>query len=262
MTEIKHVLKEETNQIALINDEEEESKTFHNNKNEQIHKNSRSSFTNQNELISMEIHSLKSKEEQHNTELHSALSTMDADQTADGSQRDIAGFSEFIKPQHSDHIGCINGDHDLGQCNVMNRIIHLLIYYENYSDQKSLNSKSTDTTSIYEYLLSQNYDLATFMEDWHQLKNNHLRSKESVDWIKNHMDIRCNLIRECQYFRRNQRNRDNDIYNIVHAEIVDVILMDVLDSIHTFIFHNMQHQNQHQLANNVEFSDIDDKSDE
>eukprot|EP01084_Bolivina_argentea_P290790 499614_1 len=116
---------------------------------------------------------------------------------------------------------------------------------------------------IFEYISSlKNYDVSLFMDDWYQAKNNHLISEQVIEWITGKMQI-CDDASRCIYLQRHQRVRGKETYaDNIEIDHKNILLRDQLDSIHTFIFHNMQHQNQHLLANNVEFSDIDDKSDE
>eukprot|EP01084_Bolivina_argentea_P290797 499624_1 len=67
---------------------------------------------------------------------------------------------EFVALRSSEYADCQNIEHDTVNCNVIKRILHILLYYHQHPN-----------CSIYEYLSSlKNYDFPTFMEDWHQVK--------------------------------------------------------------------------------------------
>eukprot|EP01084_Bolivina_argentea_P010476 19507_1 len=72
---------------------------------------------------------------------------------------------ELVQPKEGDYIDCHDNAHQSKDCNVLKRILHLLCRYQDHDD-------------MYEYLSSlKDYDLPTFLEDWHQAKNNHLRNE-------------------------------------------------------------------------------------
>eukprot|EP01084_Bolivina_argentea_P298520 514435_1 len=142
---------------------------------------------------------------------------------------------KFVQYRVSDYIDCQTKDHSVENCNVMQRILHLLIYYQQHPQ-----------VEMYDYLtLLDNYDIPTFLEDWHQAKNNHLRGKDGIAWVNNSINIKCAGIKGCEYVGRYQRDRGNDMYDNMKVEIdyKNIILMDQLDSIHTFIFHSMRRRN-------------------
>eukprot|EP01084_Bolivina_argentea_P091701 165054_1 len=146
---------------------------------------------------------------------------------------------DFIPPRESDYIDCQNNKtHNLKDCNLVKRIMHLLTFRQQH--QKN--------AQIYEYLSSmKNYDVATFMEDWYQVKNNHLRDDEGIDWIKHNANIQCDNINGCEYIDRHQRKRGNETYSNMKQTEIDyknIILTDQFDSIHTFIFHSISSRNK------------------
>eukprot|EP01084_Bolivina_argentea_P083741 151607_1 len=147
--------------------------------------------------------------------------------------------AEFVKANNSDYIDCQNkqiNDHRIEDCKVMKRIAHLLKYYQ-----------QNPHVDMYEYLSSlKNYDVPTFMEDWYQTKNNHLRDNEhDVEWVVQNMNLQCDDVTSCEYARRYQRERGNEIYDNMKIQIdfKNIMLKDQLDSIHTFIFHTIQRRN-------------------
>eukprot|EP01084_Bolivina_argentea_P160570 279606_1 len=144
---------------------------------------------------------------------------------------------EFVQPRQSDYIDCTSKDHQIEICNVIKRIVHLIIWYQQH-----------ENVNIYEYLsLLKNYDIPTFMEDWHTMKNNHLRDVEGVEYIRKYIGISCDNVQGCQYVRRYQRERGKEIYDNMKIEIdyKNIILKDQLDSIHAFIFHSSQQRHEH-----------------
>eukprot|EP01084_Bolivina_argentea_P225578 381171_1 len=154
--------------------------------------------------------------------------------------------AKFPSPEISDYIECQNEDHDISSCNVVQRIIHLLTVYQQYHLQLT----SSSTTSIYEYLLSlKKYDVSRFMEDWYQVKKNHLKNEEDKAWIKRNSYMQCQNSKQCSYFHRHQRERSVQMYSHnTKQNLKDLILIDQLDSIHVFIFHSM----------NLQIEDVDE----
>eukprot|EP01084_Bolivina_argentea_P171867 297744_1 len=99
---------------------------------------------------------------------------------------------------------------------------------------------------MYEYISSlPNYNISTFMEDWYQAKNHHLRGKDCINWIQNNTNIRCDDITRCQFLRRCQRERGNERHDDMQINIdyKNIIVMDKLDGIHAFIFHPITQKN-------------------
>eukprot|EP01084_Bolivina_argentea_P290793 499620_1 len=180
------------------------------------------------------------------------------------SKYDPNKISQFVEPRNSDYTDCQRNDHNVKNCPLMKRILHLLSYYHQQQQQKHHNIQ------MYEYLDKLHYNFPTFMEDWHQAKNNHFkenRDENDGDWIKQKMNIKCNAINSCQYATRYQRERGNEIHDRMKIEEIDyknIILMDQLDSIHTFIFHTAQRRDIHRTTKNVENieSKYDDESDD
>eukprot|EP01084_Bolivina_argentea_P021026 39052_1 len=163
----------------------------------------------------------------------------------------------FVEPRESDYIDCKTNNHTVNNCNVMTRILHLLTYYQQHSKME-----------IYEYVTClKNYDVPTFMEDWHQTKNNHLRVENAINWVNNGINLECND-KGCEYVGRYKRERGNDMYDNIKADIdyKNIILTDQLDSIHTFVFHSIRRQTANRAVKNIEckYNDrqIDQKQEE
>eukprot|EP01084_Bolivina_argentea_P083738 151603_1 len=155
---------------------------------------------------------------------------------------------EFVEPHESDYISC-KSKHRIEECNVILRILHLLEYYQRHHNGE-----------WYEYLTSfKNYNIGIFMEDWYQVKNNHLREMDNSDFIeqvKHVMDIKCKDDQKCEYVGRYQRDRGNEFCDPIKTGIdhKNIALMDIFDSIHTFIFHSMPRRNRaRHTCRNVEF---------
>eukprot|EP01084_Bolivina_argentea_P150824 263342_1 len=64
---------------------------------------------------------------------------------------------QFVAPRESDYIDCQNIGQDIDKCNVIKRIIWLLIYYQHNKN-----------ANMYEYMSSNSYGIHIFMEDWYQ----------------------------------------------------------------------------------------------
>eukprot|EP01084_Bolivina_argentea_P307397 531325_1 len=141
----------------------------------------------------------------------------------------------FKSPRHSDFIDCKIDDHYEGDCNIMKRLVHLLKFYEQYQTN-TIRSPPV----IYEYIATQqDYDVPTFMEDWHYAKNNHLRKKQCLNWIKN-TGLQCNNIKQCVYIRRYRRDSEiKELSSNTEHDYKNIILMEKFASIHTFIFHSV-----------------------
>eukprot|EP01084_Bolivina_argentea_P316135 547913_1 len=150
----------------------------------------------------------------------------------------------FVKPRIADYL---NDNHTIENCNVIKRVLHLLSYYQRIKQHENIN--------IYEYLTSlQNYDISTFLEDWHQAKNNHfLRHKDDIEWFKSQIDTTCHPIKICEYVSRHHRQRGKEVYDSIQIKIDyhNMILMDILDSIHAFIFHSSQRQYTSKPVKNI-----------
>merc|ERR1712176_113571 len=137
---------------------------------------------------------------------------------------------EFVYPQKSDYIQCAMHDHDISNCNVMKRIIYFLQFYE---EQQSVDQ----SISIYGHMHSLNgYDISQFLEDWHQVKINHLnKEKNNLDFLQDIIKNNgCDGSNECKYVRRYQRDREKDKIEPKSKgfDVRNFILMDQMDSIH------------------------------
>eukprot|EP01084_Bolivina_argentea_P181347 313206_1 len=171
-------------------------------------------------------------------------------------KKDSNASTAFVEPRESDYIDC-QTNHGIEKCNVAKRILHLLLCYQ-----------QNDSGEWYEYLTSlKNYNVAVFMEDWHQVKDNHLRGNDnnhSIEWIKNMMNTECHDLKRCKYVSRYKRDRGNKLYDPMEMKIdyKDMIIMDKFDSIHTFIFHSTQRRNARwQMRREIQFKS-DQKNDE
>eukprot|EP01084_Bolivina_argentea_P107591 192368_1 len=160
-----------------------------------------------------------------------------------GKTDNLKQICEFKKPQNSDFTTCNNEEHDVSKCDVVQRIVHMLNYYD---------QQQRKTSNIYEYLSSlTKYDLATFMDDWYLTKNNHLVMESHMDWMRTNVsNIHCNN-KSCDYIRRYTRDRDQDIDPFgEHIDYKNMILIDKLASIHTYIFHSQGRRNEYKEPEN------------
>merc|ERR1712154_392766 len=71
------------------------------------------------------------------------------------------------------------------------------------------------------------------------------------------MESHCDQSNQCRFWRRHQRDRENDIIKTKNIEndLENIILNDQLDSMHAFIFHSIQ-------TEFVPFPDIEEKEKE
>eukprot|EP01084_Bolivina_argentea_P046677 85960_1 len=153
--------------------------------------------------------------------------------------------NSFVSPTESDYIDCQHTYHNINNCNVISRILTLLIHYQ-----------QNENTDMYGYMSSfNNYTIHTFMDDWHHAKNNHLREEKNVITIRNNVNIACKDMRNCEYFQRYQRERGSEIYNEmkIETDIKNIILKDKLDSIHVFIFHSAERKNARNVFRNIRY---------
>eukprot|EP01084_Bolivina_argentea_P185049 319142_1 len=178
----------------------------------------------------------------HNIQLYSALST-----------NDEIMDTYFTQPQASDYIDCIRGEHNVANCNVAKRIVHLLQYYN-----------QSKTISVYDYISSlKHYSVPKFMEDWHQCKTNHFKNQRDYAFCKSQIQIKCE-INVCQYIKRHARDRGKDTYKMKpFIDHKNTILMDRLDAIHTFIFHSMSRSSRRFMKQEMKLNSkiIDSDSD-
>eukprot|EP01084_Bolivina_argentea_P290787 499606_1 len=166
----------------------------------------------------------------------------------------LSSTVEFVEPRDSDYINCQSNDHSIENCNVMKRIYHLLKHYQT---QQHMHQKTYDYLSTF-----NNYNMSTFMEDWHQVKKNHLKEQKGVDLMRKYMHIHCEDVSKCQYTRRHQRNRENEIYCDRNMDDKNVVLRDQLDSIHTYICHLTDSRKNNAIFSRIYCSDDNDIKDE
>eukprot|EP01084_Bolivina_argentea_P036314 67201_1 len=120
-------------------------------------------------------------------------------------------ISQYLQIQltepRSDYVDCQSPNHHIADCNALQRIVHILSYYE---QQQQNFSDNIEKIKLYEYisLIMENYNIPMLMEDWYQCKNNHLRSKEGIGHVKSMLSIDCKNIDGCGYATRHRRNRE------------------------------------------------------
>eukprot|EP01084_Bolivina_argentea_P083743 151610_1 len=167
---------------------------------------------------------------------------------------DINIASEFVAPQPDDYILCKN---EFSKCNALQRIVHLLKIH-----------KTMNELNIYDYISTlKNYDVSILMEDWYQCKNNHFQSLKLIEWFMDNEEVNCNATnrQQCNYIQRHQRERGNEMYqNLKEIDHQNAILVDLLDSVHAFIFHSESRRfyKQYEIQDNYSpFNDEDMKYD-
>eukprot|EP01083_Nonionella_stella_P172234 590377_1 len=149
--------------------------------------------------------------------------------------------SQFVEPQ-SDDVLC-NDTINIAKCNTIKRIIHALEYYKMH--HMTLEKDEASVIPLYEYISSfKNYDISMLMEDWYRCKQNHLKTPKDIEYFQSIEAISCKHNASCIYVRRYQRHRDRSAVRDHHfkneeTDAKNIILMDLLNSIHTFIFHWM-----------------------
>eukprot|EP01083_Nonionella_stella_P172233 590372_1 len=171
--------------------------------------------------------------------------------------------SKFVKPQPADLL--CDDRIDITKCNAIKRIIHALEYYKTY--HMTLQSNEASVIPLYEYISSlKNYDISMLMEDWYRCKKNHIKTRRDIQYFRNNEAINCNHTRSCVYVRRYQRDRYRGTtrdYRVKNHETdtKNIILMDILNSIHTFIFHWMPSQFSIKTMPGLSF-DLDDSDED
>eukprot|EP01083_Nonionella_stella_P219946 787395_1 len=128
---------------------------------------------------------------------------------------------------------------DIANCKAIKRIIHLLEFYKLH--QHALLNNEESVIPLFEHLSSVNdYGIPMFMEDWYQCKKKHFKTPSDIRYFQSIDSINCDN-ESCVYARRYQRDRSRSPHQDPHQEIdyKNIILMDELNSIHTFIFHWM-----------------------
>eukprot|EP01084_Bolivina_argentea_P085533 154598_1 len=127
-----------------------------------------------------------------------------------------------------DYITC---EGDIENCNAMKRVFHLLEYYK-------IIQKDYNICPIYEHLESlKDYGISDVMEDWYHCKIQHFKGEKNNYSFKNNEAINCKNNENCIYVVRNQRDRIRQTYDNKDIDFKNIILMDKLDSIHSYIFH-------------------------
>eukprot|EP01083_Nonionella_stella_P208093 755436_1 len=171
--------------------------------------------------------------------------------------------SKFVKPQ-ADDVLC-NEQIDITKCNAIKRIIHALEHYKLY--HMTLLSDEASVIPLYEYISSlRNYDISMLMEDWYRCKKNHIKTRRDIQYFQKNEAINCHHTRSCVYVRRYQRDRYRGTtrdYRVKNHETdtKNIILMDILNSIHTFIFHWMPLQFSIKTMPGLSF-DLDDSDED
>eukprot|EP01084_Bolivina_argentea_P265685 450446_1 len=143
-------------------------------------------------------------------------------------------ISKFVPPRNHNKM-C---DGEIIKCNTIKRVIHLLEYYIKF--QYKLQQNEREIISIYEYISSlPNYGVAMFMDDLYQFKRNHFKTKTDFEYFKSISEINCNNNISCVYVRRLHRDRNEHLHTTnEHIDYKNIILMEQLDSVHSFIFHS------------------------
>eukprot|EP01084_Bolivina_argentea_P054344 99695_1 len=144
---------------------------------------------------------------------------------------------DFMQPIVNDYDVC---DNDIVKCNAMQRIMHLLQYYDQF---KESSNHAERTVPLYEYISSMdNYSISTFMQDWYHSKTKHFKQEKDYTWFKLNYESSCatnDNTKTCAHTQRYQRIRGREIYNISNdIDHKNIILRDQIDSIHTYIFHS------------------------
>eukprot|EP01084_Bolivina_argentea_P274563 468031_1 len=170
----------------------------------------------------------------------------------------------FPKPLVDDNIECDSHGNEITICRVVQRINHLLEYYTKHAET----STSEQIVPIFEYISSiNNYTTSMLMEDWNHAKMTHFKSENDYIWVKSlHRSINCTVNDKCEYVSTHRRKRGREIYNIKQeTDHRNIILKDIIASVHTFIFHPTSVQ-RHRIPNTIsigtELEDIDEKSNE
>eukprot|EP01084_Bolivina_argentea_P317603 550682_1 len=142
----------------------------------------------------------------------------------------------FMNPLVDDYMDC--QEQDIINCNAIKRILHLLQYYNTI--QKN---KVEICDLMHQHLLQfTNYNISLVMEDWYHCKKTHFDNAKQIEKFLNEKDIRCVDKKSCDYLLRYKRDRSRNMVNDykVNKEIdyKKTILMDQLDSIHSYVFHS------------------------
>eukprot|EP01084_Bolivina_argentea_P087418 157887_1 len=144
----------------------------------------------------------------------------------------------FVEPQVDDYLQC---DIAIKKCSVVKRIIHVM-QYQNRLQIKSHDNKQN--IPLYEYITTlPNYTVPTFMEDWYHTKTQHFKQDVDYKWFKENHNPYCDHNKQCSRMNRHARERGHEIYRVYDdTDHKNIILTDIIDSIHVFIFHSINHQ--------------------
>eukprot|EP01083_Nonionella_stella_P150445 479247_1 len=81
--------------------------------------------------------------------------------------------------------------------------------------------------------------MSMLMEDWSHCKKNHIKTPKDTQYLQNIEAINCKHNVSCIYVRQHQKHKDQSAIRDDHADVKNMILMHLLNSVHTFIFHWM-----------------------
>eukprot|EP01083_Nonionella_stella_P270838 917363_1 len=153
-------------------------------------------------------------------------------------------------------------DDHIANCEAIKRIVRVLEFYK--SHQTTLLNNEESVIPLFEHISSvKNYGISMFMEDWYQCKKNHFKTPNDIQHFQSIEAIKCDD-ESCVYVRRYQRDRTVQQDPNKEIDYKNLILMDAVNSIHTFIFHWMPSRFNNietsslNLANIEEDSDTDD----
>eukprot|EP01084_Bolivina_argentea_P248553 415790_1 len=147
----------------------------------------------------------------------------------------MVNINDFVQIQVDDY----NCGPSITQYNAMKRILHLLKYYKNVR-ATDISKNNESVIPIYEYLkkVSNNHEIANVMDDWHHVKKSHLQNIVNIEYFDKYKEIICPNKNKCIYFNRHHRDRNREVYDIdKDIDHKNLMLMDQLDSIHSYIFH-------------------------
>eukprot|EP01084_Bolivina_argentea_P288639 495455_1 len=135
----------------------------------------------------------------------------------DKSIQDEIKHSEFTEQQIGDEIKC---EGFIADCTAMQRIVHLLTYF---------NKNQRNISSLYTYISSlHNYKISAFMEDWYHSKSTHFKTENDYKWFQN-KGIDCGNSNGCVHMHNHR--------SVNGLDVKETILMEFIDYIHIFIFH-------------------------
>eukprot|EP01084_Bolivina_argentea_P036904 68221_1 len=152
-------------------------------------------------------------------------------------------IDDFMKPLVDDYIKCKY--EDTIDCRAAKRMLHILQYY---NDIKTTNSDEKSML-IHDYLLTfVNYSISLLMEDWYHCKKMHLNDETDIEEFISYLDTNCVNHHQCNMLRRHQRDRGRMAFNMRNdIDHKNTILMDQLDTIHSYIFHSSINQSNENI---------------